>query len=77
VEENVTFQVEGKPAAQEKSEKMLIRASADIAGLIVGLMIVAVLAVLAATADSAHDKYSLTSPGGIAFSDFRGYEVLL
>jgi hypothetical protein len=20
------------------------------------------------------DKYSLTSPGGIAFSDFRGYE---
>lgn len=70
------FQVEGKPAGQEeKREKMQVRASAEhIAGLIVGLMIVAVLAVLAATADSTHDKYSLTSPGGIAFSDFRGYE---
>ena len=67
-------QVEGKPTAQEeKREKMQMRTSAKhIAGLIVGLMVVAVLAVLAATADSAHDKYSLTSPGGIAFSDFRG-----
>jgi Cytochrome P460 len=41
---------------------------------------VAVLAVLAAAAFSAegqekeNDKYSLKSPGGIAFSDFRGYE---
>jgi hypothetical protein len=37
---------------------------------------VAVLAVLVATAVYAQDqdKYSLTSPGGIAFSDFRGYE---
>lgn len=66
-------QVGGKPAAQE--EKMQIRFSAEhIAGLIISLMVVSLLAVLAASADSAHDKYSLTSPGGIAFSDFRGYE---
>ena len=35
---------------------------------------VAVVAVLVATIVYAQDKYSLTSPGGIAFSDFRGYE---
>jgi hypothetical protein len=38
----------------------------------------AVLAVLGATAiyaqEHAQDKYSLKSPSGIAFSDFRGYE---
>jgi hypothetical protein len=37
-------------------------------------MAAAVLAVLVATAVYAQDKYSLKSPGGIAFSDFRGYE---
>jgi hypothetical protein len=34
----------------------------------------AVLAVLVATAVYAQDKYSLKSPSGISFSDFRGYE---
>jgi hypothetical protein len=33
----------------------------------------AVLAVLGAMAVYAQDKYSLKSPSGIAFSDFRGY----
>src|SRR5271157_523264 len=37
-------------------------------------MATAVLAVLGFTSDSAQDKYSLKSPSGIAFSDFRGYE---
>jgi hypothetical protein len=37
-------------------------------------MAAAVLAVLGGTAVYAQDKYSLKSPGGIAFSDFRGYE---
>lgn len=37
-------------------------------------MAVAVLAALG-TAVDAQDKYSLKSPSGIAFSDFRGYEV--
>ena len=34
----------------------------------------AVLAVMGGIAVSAQDKYSLKSPSGIAFSDFRGYE---
>ena len=34
----------------------------------------ATLAVLVATAVYAQDKYSLKSPSGIAFSDFKGYE---
>src|SRR6188768_2161079 len=34
----------------------------------------AVLAVLSGTAVYAQDKYSLKSPSGIAFSDFKGYE---
>ena len=37
-------------------------------------MATAVLAVLVATAVYAQDKYSLKSPSGIAFSDFKGYE---
>jgi hypothetical protein len=32
------------------------------------------LAILGGTAICAEDKYSLKSPSGIAFSDFRGYE---
>ena len=35
-----------------------------------------VLAALGATTVFAQDKYSLKSPSGIAFSDFRGYEDL-
>ena len=34
----------------------------------------AVLAVVGGTAPYAQEKYSLISPSGIAFSDFRGYE---
>ena len=34
----------------------------------------AVLALLGNTAVEAQDKYSLKSPSGIAFSDFKGYE---
>src|SRR5579863_5336923 len=33
-----------------------------------------VLAIFGAAVGAAEDKYSLTSPGGIAFADFRGYE---
>jgi hypothetical protein len=35
---------------------------------------VAVLAVLMSATVYAQEKYSLVSPGGIAFSDFKGYE---
>ena len=38
------------------------------------LSIMTVLAVLGGTAVYAQDKYSLKTPDGIAFSDFRGYE---
>ncbi|MFL6825237.1 MAG: cytochrome P460 family protein [Bradyrhizobium sp.] len=38
------------------------------------VIIAALLALLANTAVYAQDKYSLKSPDGIAFSDFRGYE---
>lgn len=55
--------------------KMQVRVAAEhIAGLIGGVTVVALLGILVATADSAHNKYALKSPGGIAFSDFRGYE---
>ena len=45
-----------------------------IAGFTIGATAMAVFAVLVATAVHAQDKYSLKSPSGIAFSDFRGYE---
>ena len=41
--------------------------------LTIGIVAVS-LVVLGGTAMSAQDKYSLKSPSGIAFSDFRGYE---
>jgi Cytochrome P460 len=62
-------------AQEEQEQKTQIRGAAEhIARLIVCVTVVAVLALLAAGANSAHEKYSLKSPGGIAFSDFRGYE---
>jgi hypothetical protein len=45
-----------------------------VAGFTIIATAVAVLAVLVAAAVYAQDKYSLKSPSGIAFSDFRGYE---
>jgi hypothetical protein len=44
--------------------------------LAVGVTIVAALGAPVATAvyEQQQDKYSLTSPGGIAFADFKGYE---
>jgi len=38
------------------------------------LIIPGVLAVLSGAAISAQDKYTLQVPGGLAFSEFRGYE---
>ena len=39
------------------------------------VFIVLALAVLGASADSAKDKWSLKVPGGLAFSEFKGYET--
>jgi hypothetical protein len=65
-----------KPVAQEQQEqKIETRTTVKrIDGFTIVAAAVAVLAVLAATGFYAQDKYSLKSPSGIAFSDFRGYE---
>lgn len=42
--------------------------------VLVILIIVALLAVLGGMAISAQDKYTVKVPGGLAFSEFRGYE---
>src|SRR5277367_7029732 len=67
-----------KSVAQKQPEpKTEARTAAErIAGFTIVATAVTVLAVLGAVALFAQgqDKYSLKSPSGIAFSDFRGYE---
>jgi hypothetical protein len=65
-----------KSVAQEQEErKMETRTGAKrLAGFRVVATSVAVVAVLVAAVVYAQDKYSLISPSGIAYSDFRGYE---
>ena len=43
--------------------------------IVVVALAVSVLAVLGGVAISAQDKYTLKVPGGLAFSEFRGYEA--
>ena len=68
-------------AQEQQAQKIETRtAVARIAGFTLIATAVAVLGVLGGAALFAQgqnkdkDKYSLVSPGGIAFSDFRGYE---
>ena len=66
-------------AQEEQAQTIETRTAVErIAGLTIVSTVVAVLAVLGAAALFAQgqykDKYSLKSPSGIAFSDFRGYE---
>jgi hypothetical protein len=71
-----------KSVAQEQQEQKITTRTAvkPTARFTIVATAVAVLAVLGAVAlfaqgkDSDKDKYSLKSPSGIAFSDFRGYE---
>jgi Cytochrome P460 len=65
-----------KSVAQEQQrQKTKTRTAAErIAGFTIVATAVAVLGVMVATVVYAQDKYSLKSPSGIAFSDFRGYE---
>jgi hypothetical protein len=65
-----------KSLTQEQDEqKIEARAAVKrLAGFTIFAAAVAVVAVLVAAAGYPQDKYSLTSPSGIAFSDFRGYE---
>jgi hypothetical protein len=64
-----------KAVAQQQRQKTETRTAVGrIAGFTIVATAVAMLAVLVVTAVYAQDKYSLESPSGIAFSDFRGYE---
>ena len=64
------------PAAQEQPEQKIKARGATkrLAGFTTIAGVAAVLVALVAVAVYAQDKYSLISPSGIAFSDFRGYE---
>ena len=59
--------------AKEQQEQKIetLNAGERIASSTIVATAVAVFAVLVAAAVYAQDKYSLKSPGGIAFSDFR------
>ncbi len=63
---------------QQQEQKIETRTTVErIAGftiLAIAVAVLAVLSVAAIHAQNAQDKYSLKSPSGIAFSDFRGYE---
>ena len=65
-------------ARKQQGQKIETRTAAKrIAGFTIVATTVAALAVLAAALFAQaqdKDKYSLKSPGGIAFADFRGYE---
>ena len=66
----------GKSAAQERQKQRVETRTGvkRIAGFTIVAAAVAAFAVLVATVVYAQDKYSLKSPSGIAFSDFKGYE---
>jgi len=71
-----------KSVAQEQKQQTIGTRSAEkhLAGFTIVATVVAALAALVVAAvyaqdeHSAQDKYTLVSPSGIAFSDFRGYE---
>jgi len=63
-----------KSAAQAQQEQKIETRTAGERFTGFTFIAVAVFAVLVAAAVYAQDKYSLKSPGGIAFSDFMGYE---
>ena len=65
-----------KPVAQAQQERRIeVRVAVGrTAGFTNVATAVAALAAVVSTAVYAQEKYSLKSPSGIAFSDFRGYE---
>ncbi len=73
------FKTAANAVAQEQQPQKGVRIPVrHIAGFTIVAIAAAVLAVIVAAAVYAQaqnqDKYSLKSPSGIAFSDFRGYE---
>ena len=71
VSEPVTKSVVREQQEQKIEPRIAVK---RIAGFSIAATAAAVLATLVATGFYAPDKYSLKSPSGIAFSDFRGYE---
>jgi hypothetical protein len=71
VSEFVTKSAAQQPQNRKVETRITVR---RIAGFTMAATAVAVLAILVVTAVYAQGKYALISPGGIAFSDFRGYE---
>ena len=69
-------EIDSKSAAHDQPEQKLgARGAAKrLAAFTIVAAAVAVVAVLVVAAVYPPDKYSLISPSGIAFSDFRGYE---
>ncbi len=65
-----------KSVAQQRQEQKIERRTfaKRIAGLAMVATAAAVLAIPIASAIDTQDKYSLKSPSGIPYSDFRGYE---
>jgi Cytochrome P460 len=64
-----------KSAVQQQEQNMQKRTFVKrIAGFTMAATAVALIAVPVAKAFYAQDKYSLKSPSGIPFSDFKGYE---
>jgi hypothetical protein len=62
-------------AEQQQRQKIETRTAVQrIAGFTLLATAVVLLGVLVAAAVYAQDKYSLKSPSGIAFTDFKGYE---
>jgi hypothetical protein len=74
------FKLVTKPVEQEQQEQKIetrtavrhIAGSTIVAAAVAVLIVLGVAALFAQSRDN--DKYSLKSPSGIAFSDFRGYE---
>ena len=68
--------LEKESLAREQGEQKMEERKTRVrmAGFSIVAIVAVVSAVLLAAAVFAQDKYSLKSPGGIAFSDFKGYE---
>ncbi|HLV88330.1 MAG TPA: cytochrome P460 family protein [Candidatus Sulfotelmatobacter sp.] len=74
------FESVTKPLAQDQPERKTetrtaVQRIASATFLVIAVLLLAALGVIALFAQTQEkDKYSLKSPSGIAFSDFRGYE---
>jgi len=74
------FEFVTKPVAQDQQEEKIetrtaLQRIASVTFLVIAVSLLAALGVIALFAQTEDkDKYSLKSPSGIAFSDFRGYE---